>query len=145
MIEIDNKGQISAEYLLLIVVLLLIMATVTIPLVGRSIDASNDISWASDANIAVDSIVNAVNIVYSNGPNSKRSLNFYIPETMNFQTNGKTVSLSVALSNGTTHYVNSTTNYPMNTNNQVLTKGKWYNATITWNSRSNINVNVIAA
>jgi len=144
MIGIDNKGQLSAEYLLLIAVLLLIMATITIPLVGRSIDASNDVSWTSDANRAVDSLVNAINVVYSNGPQSKRTINFYIPKSMTFVTSGKTVSLSVPLSNGTTHYVNSTTNYQLGNNNQVLTKG-WYNATITWPIGSNIVVNLTAA
>ncbi len=144
MIGIDNKGQLSAEYLLMIAVLLLIMATITIPLVGRSIDASNDVSWTSDANRAVDSLVNAVNVVYSNGPQSKRTINFYIPKNMTFVTNSKTVSISVLLSNGTTHYVNSTTNYQMNSNNQVLGKG-WYNATITWPVGSNIIVDVTAA
>ncbi len=142
MILIDNKGQVSAEYLLLFVVILLILSAVTIPLVSDSIDASNDVSWASDARSAVNSIASAVDIVYSNGPGAKRTLNVYIPETMNFKTDSKTISLSVVLSDGTTKQVNATTQYPMSTNDIDLNKG-WRNVTVKWNNgESSIQVTV---
>ncbi len=72
----DNRGQISAEYLLLMVIIILILSSVTIPLASKSIDASNDVSEASDAKVAVESIANAANVVYANGPGSKRTIKY---------------------------------------------------------------------
>ncbi|HII83915.1 MAG TPA: class III signal peptide-containing protein, partial [Methanobacterium subterraneum] len=64
----ENKGQASAEYLLLIVVIIIIMAAVTIPLVSNSVNSTMDVSRASDTKNAIQSIANAVNLVYANGP-----------------------------------------------------------------------------
>ena len=116
----DDIGQISVEYLLLIVVILVIMSAVTIPLIGKSIDASNDISWTSDAKNAVSSIANAVNLVYANGPQAKRTLSVYIPKDgMELQNNGTYLLLNTALNNGTSKPVNSTINYPVNINSPL--------------------------
>ena len=52
----DDIGQISVEYLLLIVVILIIISAVTIPLMGKSIDASNDVSWTSDAKMQLKAL-----------------------------------------------------------------------------------------
>ncbi|MCC7551043.1 MAG: class III signal peptide-containing protein, partial [Methanobacterium sp.] len=67
----ENKGQASAEYLLLIVVILIIMATVTLPMVGSSVNSTMDISRTSDTKNAVQTIANAVDLVYANGPGAK--------------------------------------------------------------------------
>ncbi|MBU4548087.1 MAG: class III signal peptide-containing protein, partial [Euryarchaeota archaeon] len=66
----DKRGQLSVEYLLLVLIILIILGTVTIPLIGDSIDASMDVSMVSDAKTAVESISSAADIVYSNGPGS---------------------------------------------------------------------------
>ena len=44
----DVKGQASAEYLLLMLVFLIILGGVTLPLVGKSIKDSMDVSHTSD-------------------------------------------------------------------------------------------------
>lgn len=140
MIGIDNKGQISAEYLLVIVVLLLVMGSITIPLVQKSVDATNDISWMSDANRAVDSLVNAVNVVYSNGPESRRTINFYIPKNMDLNITSNQIKIEVPNTGNAT----GTTNQKLKSYNQPLTKG-WYNATITWPAGSTeIEVSITA-
>jgi uncharacterized protein (UPF0333 family) len=140
----DYKGQISVEYLLLIVVILIILGSVTLPLIGRSIDASNDISWTSDAKNAVSTIANAVNIVYSNGPQAKRTLTVYIPKNgMNFNNTSNLLGLTYKLSDGLTNKtVNSTIYYPVTTNPTTLNKG-WYNVVVYWTvGQSSINVNL---
>ena len=138
----DYKGQISVEYLLLIVVILIILGTVTLPLIGRSVDASNDISWTSDAKNAISSVGNAVNIVYSNGPHAKRTLTVYIPKNgMKFNNTGNTIGLVTTLSDGTNKTVNSTIYYPVTTNVNSLNKG-WYNVVVYWDVGNNyINAN----
>lgn len=98
----DNKGQLSVEYLLLLVVIFVVFGAMITYLVGPSIDSANDISDVSAASNAVNSIANAVNLVYANGPGSKRTIQVYIPSG-NFilSRNGNTLNGTVNLVNGT--------------------------------------------
>ena len=139
----DYKGQISVEYLLLIVVILIILGVVTLPLIGKTIDASNDISWTSDAKNTIASVANAVNIVYSNGPQSKRTLTVYIPKNgMQFNNTSNYLGLITTLNDGTNKTVNSTIYYPVTTNINTLNKG-WYNVVVYWAvGQNSINVNL---
>lgn len=137
----DDKGQISAEYLLLIVVVLIIISSVTIPLIGKSIDASNDVSAVADSRTTVNEIANAVNIVYANGPGAKRTLDVYIPKSnTTFMSGVNYVSLTVNLSNGT-KITNATTEYPLNNVTSTLSK-RWYKVTVQWTDPSYISVSL---
>lgn len=127
----DIRGQISAEYLLLIVVILIIISAVTIPLLGKSVDASNDVSNVADTKSAVTEIANAVNIVYANGPGAKRTLDVYIPKSnTQFQSGANYVSMVVDLSDGT-KTTNSTTDCPVSSSPSNLSN-RWYKATVEW-------------
>ena len=77
----DSKGQVSAEYLFLILIFLIILSTVTVPMAANSITASQQVSVTSDSETAVSTIANAVNVVYANGPSSERTVNVYIPQS----------------------------------------------------------------
>ncbi|MDO9260521.1 MAG: class III signal peptide-containing protein, partial [Flavobacteriaceae bacterium] len=97
----DKRGQVSVEYLLVVLVLILILSVVTIPLIGNSIDASNDVSDASDAKIATDTLANAADVVYANGPGAKRTVSIYVPQNGSLSFGNSTVALSLKYSNGT--------------------------------------------
>jgi uncharacterized protein (UPF0333 family) len=142
----DAKGQISAEYLLVIVVMLTILGYSIVYFIGPTIDASNDVSWTSDAKNTVTSIANAVDLVYSNGPQSKRSLTVHIPRNgMQLTSSGNYLFLATTLKNGTSKPGNSTINYPVTINTTTLTSD-WYNVTVYWTVGSNsINVNLTRA
>jgi len=131
----DSKGQASAEYLLLILVILIIMGTVTIPLIGNSISSSSDVSKVSDAKTALTTIADAVNIVYSNGPGAKRTVNVYIPADgiITSDNAAKLIGMNIAVSNGTTKFVNASTSYNVTFSNPNVSGKKWYNMTVTWN------------
>jgi uncharacterized protein (UPF0333 family) len=119
----DNKGQLSVEYLLLLVVIFVVFGAMITYLIGPSIDSANDISRVSAASNAVNSIANAANLVYSNGPNSKRTLQVYIPDntviTCNYtgwtSTNGS-VNAYVTLSNGSIETITSPTFWRLDPN-----------------------------
>jgi len=76
----DSRGQASAEYIFLILIFLIVLALVTVPLAGRTITSSQNVSITSDAKTALSTIVNGVNVVYSNGPGAKRTVNVYFPQ-----------------------------------------------------------------
>lgn len=154
----ENKGQASAEYLLLLVVILIILAAVTVPLVGTSISNSMAVSTTSDATNAVKTIANAVNLVYANGPGAKRTVNVYIPQTTTI-TNDSSAYTNVSISGGfigmrltnivggpydspnienidtsdgkSNVFVYANTNYPVNIINGNLANN-WYKVTVNW-------------
>lgn len=132
----DVKGQVSVEFLLLTLIGILLLSVITVPLIGESIDASNDVSWVSEASTAVSDITNAVNIIYANGPGAKRTLDLYVPHDMTFKTGNNTVVFIVPVSNGTLKSVNSSTDYALNNNSYSVSKG-WHKFTVQWNQGQN--------
>lgn len=141
----DVKGQASVEYLLLALVFLIILGSVTVPLAGDAIGNSTDVSHASDASAAINSIANAVGIVYSNGPGAKRTINVYFSQsgTLYYSSANSTIYMSVFIKSTSTNKtidanVPIAVNFPNggNVNNRTN-----YNATVTWaNGTSNVNV-----
>lgn len=127
----DNKGQMSVEYLLIVLVVILVLAIVTVPLISNSIDASNDVSHSSDAKVAATTIANAADTVYANGPHSKRTVNLYIPSNVSkIEFEGKEVCIPVTLSNGTKNITANTQYGFTNENPLYVTKG-WYEAVVS--------------
>ena len=126
----ENKGQASAEYLLLIVVILVILSAITVPLVSNSVSSTMDVSRTSDTKNAVQTIANAVNLVYANGPGARRTVSVYVPLTMNLTSSGSKISMSVPLTNSTKS-VSASTNYNVTISNPTFTKN-WHEVTVNW-------------
>ncbi|MDI6841711.1 MAG: class III signal peptide-containing protein [Methanothermobacter wolfeii] len=127
----DNGGQVSLEYLLLILVVILVLGGVTIPLIGSSIEASTDVSRASDAKIAVQTLADAADIVYSNGPGAKRTVSFYIPVDGTLFVGNSSVKFMVTYTNGTRSNITASTQYNITASATQLTRG-WYTAVVYW-------------
>lgn len=127
----DSRGQVSLEYLLLILVVLIVLGGVTIPLIGSSIEASTDVSRASDAKVAVQTIANAADIVYANGPGAKRTVSFYIPVNGVIITGNNSVIFIVTYSNGTQSNINASTQYNLTSQSVNVQRG-WYTAVVYW-------------
>lgn len=152
--RVDNRGQISAEYLLLFVVILSVFLFMINSFIGPTIDASNNVTAVSDTKIVVESVADAVNIVYANGPGSKRTLNVNAPRDMTLTfDNAKHIvkttlnNLDYTLENGTpttTKDVSAPINYYQNINSLALNKG-WRTVQVYWNTTSSaIEVKKIA-
>ena len=134
-LKMDSKGQVSAEFLFLILIILIIITAVTIPLLANSISAGQGVSQVSDADSAMNDISDAVNIVYANGPGARRTLSVYIPQATTLTSSGNVLrmtltGISYKDSNGnpqTSKTVTATTDYTFATPVSVaLTKG-WNN------------------
>ena len=131
MSKMDVKGQASAEYLLLVLVFLIILGSVTIPLVGKSINASMDVSDSSDVNVAINTIANAVGVVYSNGPGSKRTISVFFPVAGTLSSGGNTLQMPVTLSDSTSKVIQADLPYKTTIVNPNVNRGN-YNVTVTW-------------
>ena len=152
----DAKGQLSVEYLLLTLVFLIIIGSVTIPLlVIPAINASLDVSDTSQVSASINSITNAVGIVYANGPGSKRTINVFFPSngTLAYNAENSTIYMNVGLlsQNNTNNNTNNKTidaNVPIAVNiNTATSKGVSkgnYNVTVTWaNGASPISIELV--
>jgi uncharacterized protein (UPF0333 family) len=143
----DVKGQASVEYLLLALVFLIIIGSVTVPLITQGINDSLDVSHSSDASAAINSIANAVGVVYSNGPGSQRTINVYFSSGGNLDYNSanNTIYMPVNLNTGNSSKVIDA-NVPIavsfSPSDPFTVTNKWnYNATVTWPIGTNtINV-----
>ena len=159
---LDNRGQISAEYLLLFVVILTVFLFMIGHFIGPTIDASNNVSAVSDTKIVVDNIANAVNIVYANGPGSKRTVSVDVPHNMilNFDSSNQVAettinNLNYTLPNGSqtnSSVVTATINYNKdittltdipntNTLNQLTLNKGWYTIHVYWDPTNGFIVN----
>lgn len=135
----DSQGQLSVEYLLLLVVIFAVFGMMITYLIVPSIDAGNDISDVSGASNAINSVANAANIVYANGPGSKRTLNIYIPEdntTISTGING--ISSNIKLADGSNKTVSANTSWKMGTATYKLSKGN--HKVILWWDRADWSI-----
>ena len=144
MFSMDENGQASVEYVLLSLIFLIILSSVTIPLVSNSINSTMDVSDTSNVNSAVNSIANAVGIVYANGPGAKRTINVYFPDSGTLSYSNNAITMPVTLSNKTVKNVNANVPFPVvfTPSGNVAQKTN-YNATVTWaTGGASINVNL---
>jgi uncharacterized protein (UPF0333 family) len=141
----DVKGQASVEYLLLALVFLIIIGTVSVPLIGNTIINSEDVSHSSDASAAINSIANAVGVVYSNGPGAVRTINVYFSRggTLDYNSANSTIEMPVNLtSTGTNKVIDANVPIAVSFNPSAKVNNLTnYNATVTWPVSTNtINV-----
>ena len=135
----DSQGQLSVEYLLLLVVIFAVFGGMITYLIGPSIDAGNDISDVSAASNSVNSIANAVNVVYANGPGSTRTVNYYVPyDNLVLSRGGNYINMTVTLSDGTNKTVSGVTNYVVANNPGTGMSEGWHSVKISWNSASTV-------
>lgn len=134
----DVKGQVSVEYLLVILVVLLVFGMMLTKVVGPSIEASSDISKASDAKAAVDTIANAADLVYANGPGAKRTLSVYIPKHTAFTTGTDGISMTVTLSDNTTKVITRDTDSQLSTQNLNSVSAGWHTVVVEWKQNEKV-------
>jgi uncharacterized protein (UPF0333 family) len=98
--RMDVKGQASVEYLLLTLIFLIIIGSITVPLISQGVSDSLDVSHSSDASAALNSIANAVGVVYANGPGSQRNITVYFSNTGTLSYVSPTIQMPVNITGG---------------------------------------------
>src|ERR1035438_3788240 len=139
----DVKGQASVEYLLLALVFLIIIGSVTVPLITQGINDSLDVSHSSDASAAINSIANAIGVVYSNGPGSVRTINVYFSNTgtLSYNAANNTIQMPVPLYTGSNKVIDANVPITVSFTSPNIVNKTNYNATVTWPIGTNtINV-----
>lgn len=101
---LDKKGQLSLEYILSVMVVILIITLLSVPILSLSIDYTNDVMDSINAKNELSKITDAIDFCYNNGKGSKKTLllDFNKDATVRFSSNGGSgrAVLSLKLSDG---------------------------------------------
>lgn len=71
-ITLGNKGQLSLEYVLSSMIVILIISLISIPILLTAIDFSNDIMDSINSKSELSKITDAIDFCYASGKGSKR-------------------------------------------------------------------------
>ena len=71
-INIGNKGQLSLEYILSSMIVILIISLISIPILLIAMDYSNDIIDSINSKSELSKITDAIDFCYASGKGSKR-------------------------------------------------------------------------
>lgn len=137
----DNKGQLSLEYVLIAMIGILLLTLISFPLVNFSIDASNDIVTSINVKNELNKISDGVNYCYYEGKGSKRTilLDFKNQTTVNFllsSDNESIIKSKIDLNKNTKKEIIINSNAPIQTKTISFNKG-FSKIIIQWSSTTN--------
>lgn len=120
---IDNKGQLSLEYILSAMIVILIISLLSVPVLSLTMDYSNDIIDSINAKNELSKITDAIDFCYNSGKGSKRVvlIDFNRDVSIRFSNNaaGGIAYLNLNLSDGKSKEIISNFDYTdLNTNIQ---------------------------
>lgn len=96
----DNRGQISLEYLLITVISLIVLIAFTLPLMDYGMGTAMDISDSLKVKSDLSDIALAVKTVYNEGQGSKQTVHIQPKEAVRVNVEGSRLSGSVQLHDG---------------------------------------------
>lgn len=73
-ISIGNKGQLSLEYVLSFMIVILIISLISVPILLTAMDYSNDILDSINSKSELSKITDAIDFCYASGKGSKRTV-----------------------------------------------------------------------
>lgn len=98
-LNMDDKGQMSLEYILSSMIAILIISLISVPILLTAIDYSNDITDSIDSKYELTKITDAIDFCYASGKGSKRIVyvDFNQNADMKLSSDGKRGLASVIL------------------------------------------------
>ncbi|MBN2127214.1 MAG: hypothetical protein JW703_02360 [Candidatus Diapherotrites archaeon] len=91
-----KKGQISFEFIMLLLVLLFFMIAIITPTAQEAVNSMEDVSRVSQAITAAEKISSAVNYIASSGNGTIQKMNVFLPMPSKITiVNNKTLNLTV--------------------------------------------------
>lgn len=94
---LDNKGQLSLEYLLIFSISLIILIVFTLPLANEAIENILDSSDVVLIKNNMNKIANGINQVYSEGESSKRTVYVEVKEDIQLDIHDKKITTDLYL------------------------------------------------
>ena len=139
MINLDNKAQLSLEYILSSMIVILIISLISIPILLTTIDYSNDIIDSINAKNELSKVTDAIDFCYASGKGSKRIVYIDINQNvdMRFYNDGQKGLASIDL-NLSDDFKEIKDNYEYANLNENLHLSKGFNKiSVEWKEDSN--------
>ena len=140
MITLGNKGQLSLEYVLSSMIVILIISLISIPILLTAIDFSNDIMDSINSKSELSKITNAIDFCYASGKGSKRTVlvDFNRNVDIRIYNDGKNGLASINLNlSGNSEEI--TSNFDYNGLNENIHLSKGFNRiAVKWDEDSNV-------
>ena len=139
-ITIDNKGQLSLEYVLSSMIVILIISLISVPILLTAIDYSNDIIDSINAKSELSKITDAIDFCYTTGKGSKRivyvDFNQNVDIRLYSEGNKGFASINLNLSDNLKE-IRSSFDYNALNDNIHLSKG-FHKIAVKWDEDSNM-------
>ena len=137
---LDNKGQLSLEYVLSSMIVILIISLISVPILLTTMDYSNDIIDSINAKNELSKITDAIDFCYSSGKGSKRivyvDLNRNVDIRLYNDGNKGFASIDLNLSDNSKEITSS---FDYNGLNENIHLSKGFNKiTVIWDEDSNM-------
>ena len=137
---IDKKGQLSLEYVLSSMIVILIISLISVPILLTAMDYSNDIIDSINAKSEFSKITDAIDFCYSSGKGSKRIVYVDLNRNMDIRLyndgNKGFASIDLNLSDNSKEITSS---FDYNGLNENIHLSKGFNKiTVIWDEDSNM-------
>ena len=137
---LDNKGQLSLEYVLSSMIVILIISLISVPILLTAMDYSNDIVDSINAKSELSKITDAIDFCYASGKGSKRivyvDFNKNVDMKLYNDGNKGLASINLNLSDNSKE-IRSSFDYNALNDNIHLSKG-FNKIAVKWNEDSNM-------
>ena len=139
-IKMDIKGQLSLEYVLSSMIVILIISLISVPILLTAMDYSNDIIDSINAKSELSKITDAIDFCYASGKGSKRIVyvDFNRNVDMRFYNDGKRgfASINLNLLDNAKEIISS---FDYNGLNENIHLSKGFNKiSVKWDEDSNV-------
>ena len=94
---LDNKGQVSLEYLLIFAISLILLIAFTLPIANFGLEKTLDVSDALDTKAELSKLSNAISQVYGEGQGAKQTIFLKVNEPVNVKISNSYISASIKL------------------------------------------------
>lgn len=121
---IDDKGQISLEYLLIFAVSLIILIAFTLPLVETALENTLDVSDSLNAKNELSKLSGAISQVYGEGQGSKQTIYLGANKEMDVKILNSYLSGSYVMHDGNIKEIKLNYNSNLNSGSLFLDKGE---------------------
>lgn len=99
---VDDRGQVSLEYMLIFAISLILLAVFTLPLTERTIENTLDVSDTLDVKSDLSKISLAVKEVYGQGQGSKQTIHIVSSKDLQVNVADNYISCTLKLNDGQT-------------------------------------------
>lgn len=74
------RGQLSVEFIIVLTGLVIVVATITMPMYNQARSDAEKVTKLLEAREAANTLANALNTLYASGPGSKLTIEYSLPQ-----------------------------------------------------------------